>query len=463
VRVLLFGVDHRILNAMDSRFPRQTVGGWEELLQEIGCSPAPAVVVQAPEDQSPVEIAARIRSAAPGLPLILIREQWEVAEAVQLGQMGVFHLLTTRVSAEEMNLWIQRAMDVLSSSENAAVSGSEQPWKQFLVGESWPMRVLGEVIRLVAPRRTTVLITGETGTGKEMVARALHACSPRADMPMVSINCSALPAELLEAELFGHVRGAFTGAFTNRQGRIEKAHRGTLFLDEIGEMPLNLQAKLLRVLQEKEFQPLGSSETIRVDVRVIAATNANLEEMVRKGKFREDLYYRLNVAPIFLTPLRNRASDIPLLARFFVERICRQEGLAPKTISPDAMNWLISQKWPGNVRQLENAVEMAVALSGNRTVLTLADFGVLMAPKCEVGLFVLPEDGLDYNLVVDQFERNILERALQLSGGSKKKAAELLRLKRTTFAAKLKSLKIEACDTDTEEEAESSALWEAAV
>lgn len=306
MRVLLFGVDHNILNAIDSRFQSQPVSGWEELFQEIGRSPAPAIVIQVAAEQTPAEMVARIRSTAPDLPLILIREQWEVAEAVQLGQMGVFHLLTTGVSAEEVNLWIQRAVDVLSADGRATDSCSQQPWKQFLVGESWPMRVLGEVIRLVAPRRTTVLITGETGTGKEMVARALHACSPRADMPMVSINCSALPAELLEAELFGHVRGAFTGAFTNRQGRIEKAHRGTLFLDEIGEMPLSLQAKLLRVLQEKEFQPLGSSETIRVDVRVIAATNANLEEMVRKGKFREDLYYRLNVAPIFLTPLTGR-------------------------------------------------------------------------------------------------------------------------------------------------------------
>lgn len=456
MQLVLLGVNQKILSAIDSRFQHQVVGTLEELFAELGRRPA-VIVIQPSPEQNAAELAARIRATSPELPLLFVGDEWEIGEAVRLGQLGVFHLLTTTSSAEELNSWIQRAVDCLPSQTKESEAGPSRPWKQFLVGESWPMRVLGEVIRLVAPRRTTVLITGETGTGKEMVARALHACSPRADMPMVSINCSALPAELLEAELFGYVRGAFTGAFANRQGRIEKAHRGTLFLDEIGEMPLNLQAKLLRVLQEREFQPLGSSETIRVDVRVIAATNANLEEMVRKGKFREDLYYRINVAPIFLTPLRNRASDIPLLARFFVERTCRQEGLAPKIISPEAMNWLLSQQWPGNVRQLENAVEVAVALSGNRTVLTLADFGALMAPKCEVGMFVLPEEGLDYNFVVDQFERNILERALQLSAGSKKKAAELLRLKRTTFAAKLKSLRIETSEADPDEE--SGAVW----
>ena len=314
------------------------------------------------------------------------------------------------------------------------------------------MRVIGEVIRLVAPRRCTVLITGETGTGKEMAARAIHACSPRSQAPMISINCSALPTELLEAELFGYAKGAFTGAFTSRIGRVEQANHGTLFLDEIGDLPLNLQAKLLRMIQEREVQPLGTSGTVDVDIRVIAATNSDIKELVRQGKFRQDLYYRLNVAPLQMPAMRQRRSDITLLTNHFAKKICGQENLPEKGISIDALKWLSEQPWPGNVRQLENAVETAVALSGERSTLTLSDFAPQMCESGQFGMFVVPDDGLDYNTVVDQFERNILERALQLANGSKKKAAELLKLKRTTFSAKLNSLNVQGSDTCLEED-----------
>ena len=455
MRVLFAGVGEQVLNRVASGIESVCCGDVAEIAAEHGKGAAGAAVVQVPlRGRSAVEVLAHLKAACPDLPVLLVQDNWQLSEALYLGQMGAFQLLSSDVGAEELNHWLRRAGDAAATGQPVENDSAPRPWKQFLVGESWAMKVLGEVIRLVAPRRCTVLISGETGTGKEMVARALHACSPRAEMPLVPSNCSALPAELLEAELFGHVKGAFTGAFATRQGRIERAHRGTLFLDEIGEMPLNLQAKLLRVLQEREFQPVGSSETIRVDIRVIAATNASLDEMVRKGAFREDLYYRLNVAPIYLPPLRQRASDIPLLARHFVARICRLEGLPPKSIAPAAMEWLMSHPWPGNVRQLENAVEMAVALSGNRTLLTLSDFAPIITSGRESTMFSVPEEGLDYNMVVDQFERNILERALQLADGSKKKAAELLRLKRTTFAAKLKSLRIDSHDTEYDEEAE---------
>ena len=295
-----------------------------------------------------------------------------------------------------------------------------------------------EVIRLVAGRRSTVLITGETGTGKEMVARAIHGASPRAHLPMVTVNCNALPENLIEAELFGHVRGAFTGAIHHRVGRFEQAHRGTLFLDEIGDLPLDMQSKLLRVLQEREFQRVGSGETIRVDVRLIAATNVDLAGRVRERRFREDLYYRLNVVPVSTPPLRERLEDIPLLAAHFVEKICGQEDLAPRVLSPEALECLASYSWPGNVRQLENAVERAIALSADRETLFAADFD--LPATTEPGPVALPESGLDFERTVGSIERQILEQAMRKSGGNKTAAAELLGLKRTTLAAKLKSM-----------------------
>jgi DNA-binding NtrC family response regulator len=308
-----------------------------------------------------------------------------------------------------------------------------------LIGESAEMRQVAIIIQMVAERRATVLITGETGTGKEMAARALHMAGSRRG-PMVAVNCSAIPANLLETELFGHIRGAFTGAVQSRIGRFEQAHNGTLFLDEIGDLPMDLQAKLLRVLQEREFQRLGSSETVKVDVRVVAATNCNLGQRVADGKFREDLFYRLNVVPVRMPPLRERFEDIPALAAHFVEKICHLEHLPLKVVSPHAVAHLCGYSWPGNVRQLENAVEMAVALSGGRIVLDASDF-----PLPQLGIEGSPppavsEAGLNFESAVAQFERNILSQAIQKTGGNKKAAAEMLGLKRTTLSAKVRTL-----------------------
>jgi len=264
------------------------------------------------------------------------------------------------------------------------------------------------------------------------------------------LNCSALPESLLEAELFGHVRGAFTGAVQARTGRFEQAHRGTLFLDEIGELPLDLQSKLLRVLQEREFQRLGSSETIRVDVRIVAATNRDLARKVEHGTFREDLYYRLNVVPLNLPPLRQRPEDIPLLALHFMDKICRMEGVPLKTLTDDAIQRLCAHSWPGNVRQLENAVEMAVALSGDRQTLSASDFpletrAISKPAPLEMPVISLPETGLDYENTLAAIERSILEQALEKTRGNKKAAAEMLGLKRTTLSAKVRSLEMAAC------------------
>jgi DNA-binding NtrC family response regulator len=302
-----------------------------------------------------------------------------------------------------------------------------------------------DMIRLVAPRRATVLVTGESGTGKEVAARAVHQASPRADGPFVALNCSAIPETLLESELFGHTKGAFTGSAGARAGRFEQAHRGTLFLDEIGDLPLDLQAKLLRALQEREIQRLGGGETVKLDVRVIAATNADLQDRVADGKFREDLYYRLNVVPLEMPPLRDRAGDIPLLARHFVAKVCGQEDLPPKSLPSETLDRLQSYSWPGNVRQLENTVEKAVALSGLRESLLPADFALPQAHRLrpasgEAPALVIPDHGLDYESVVATFEMGILEQALRRTNGNKSQAAEILRLKRTTLTAKLKAL-----------------------
>ncbi len=331
-------------------------------------------------------------------------------------------------------------------------SVAAEDWQQLLIGNSPEIRRISHIIRLVTSRRATVLITGETGTGKEVVARALHVAGNRRRAAMVSVNCSALPENLLEAELFGHVKGAFTGAVHSRIGRFEQAQGGTLFLDEIGDMPLELQAKLLRVLQEREFQWLGSSETVRLEIRVVAATNCDLARRVEEGRFREDLYYRLNVVPVHVPPLRDRREDIPLLAGHFITKICRLEAIPLKTIKEDALEKLAGYDWPGNVRQLENAVEMAVALSGDRLLLEISDFSLpesglaRLAVRSATPVIALPDEGLDFEETLAEIERSILDQALRRTGGNKKAAADMLRLKRTTLSAKIRTLHQPACN-----------------
>jgi DNA-binding NtrC family response regulator len=324
-----------------------------------------------------------------------------------------------------------------------------QNWERLLIGESREMRQVCRMIQLVGPRRATVLITGESGTGKEIAARAIHWAGPRRRGPWVAVNCTALPENLLEAELFGHVRGAFTGALQNRVGRFEQAQGGTLFLDEIGDLPVDLQAKLLRVLQEREFQKLGSSETVKTDVRLVAATNCDLLTRVEQGRFREDLYYRLNVASIPMPPLRQKRCDIPMLVEHFLAKICGMEEIPLKSIDPLALARLCDYSWPGNVRQLENAIEAGVAFSGDREILEAADFRLPLSIKvkpmsAEIPTVPVPDGGLDYEHTVAAIERGILAQALQKTGGNKKAAADMLHLKRTTLSAKMRTLEAPA-------------------
>ncbi len=314
-----------------------------------------------------------------------------------------------------------------------------------MIGRSGPMQSLFEMIEKVAESSATILIQGESGTGKELAARAIHQLSGRNNKNFVPVNCAAIPDDLLESELFGHVKGSFTGAYANRAGRFEMADKGTLFLDEIGDMKANLQVKLLRVLQNREFEPVGSTRSQKVDVRIIAATNKNLEEMVASKDFREDLYYRLSVIPIIIPPLRERRDDIPLLIHNFLSRFNSDRRHAVKGFSRETLNILGNYEWPGNVRELENLVERLVILkdSGFITPDDLPDKYLsgqqIHVPMTEAAIGdVLPEGGICLNTAVDEFENRLIIQALARTGGNKKEAAGLLNLKRTTLIEKLK-------------------------
>lgn len=420
-----------------------------EGMERLRTSSYDAVVAAFPmEDWTPDELIEESGRVNAMIPVIIRDRTGSMADAVRLVKLGAYHYFGTDASVWDLSRVVESAVEYYRSRQLALMGASmtREPWRGALVGESQPMQNIAHIVRLVGARRCTVLITGETGSGKEMVARALHMASNRSHLPMVAVNCHALPENLLEAELFGHVRGAFTGALNNRVGRFEQANRSTIFLDEIGDMPLDLQAKLLRVLQEREFQRLGSSETVRVDVRVIAATNADLAERIRQGRFREDLYYRLNVVPVHVPSLRERQSDIPLLVHHFLDKICRQEGMPLKTATSETIERLCQFEWPGNVRQLENAVEMAIALSGDRGTLLPVDFPMSTSASSRKSapgaapVITLPENGLDFEATVSRLERSILNQALERTRGNKKKAADMLRLKRTTLAAKLRTL-----------------------
>jgi DNA-binding NtrC family response regulator len=313
----------------------------------------------------------------------------------------------------------------------------------LLIGDSRPMQDVRRLIHAVAKRNSTVLVTGETGTGKDLAARAVHAASDRSGRNLVSVNCAAIPEALLEAELFGHTKGAFTGAVSNRVGRFEEAHRSSLFLDEIGEMPLETQAKLLRVLQERELQRLGSSESIKVDVRMIAASNVDLAKASVQKKFRLDLLYRLRVVELRLPPLRERMEDLPQLVDHFIEKLCKRESIGPKHLDRSSMELLAQHSWPGNVRELEHSIESAIVVSGDRNWLTPLDFNLFPEPlPSDSSELDLPPGGIDLDQFVARIEASLLGQALRRSLGNKARAAEMLGIPRTTLISKVKSLQL---------------------
>jgi len=386
----------------------------------------------------------------PDIIAIVVTGYGTVKDAVQAIKRGAADFVNKPFQIDELLHALDSALERRRlKSENAYLRAQLQERYRFegVVGKGRAMARVFQLLETVAPTNSTILITGETGTGKEVVARAIHHSSPRRSFRFVALNCTAIPETLLEAELFGHVRGAFTGAIGNRQGRLEQAHKGTLFLDEVGTMSTALQTKLLRVLQEREFERVGDSHTTKVDVRVIAATNSDLTRMVADGQFREDLFYRLNVIPVELPPLRERKEDIPLLVQHFLDKF---RGLDPAggppraaiTVAQDAIRRLMAYSWPGNVRQLENAIERAVAISAGRPQIDAADLPVEIqqAEPALPSTVSLPEDGLDLDVFIAHVERELIARSLERTGGNKGRAAKLLNLKRTTLVEKLKRL-----------------------
>ena len=397
------------------------------------------------------DVIAAALERYPEIVAIVVTGYGTVKAAVEAIKRGAADFVSKPFQIDELLHALDSALEQRRlKSENAYLRAQLDERYRFegLVGRSPAMQRLIQLLETVAGTSSTILITGETGTGKEVVARAIHHNGSRRKQRFVALNCSAIPETLLEAEIFGHVRGAFTGAVGNRQGRLEQAHKGTLLLDEVGTMSPALQMKMLRVLQEREFERVGDSNTIKVDVRVIAATNSDLTRMVADGRFREDLYYRLNVIPVQIPPLRERRDDIPLLVQHFLDKFLAQEPRReePLTISQEAMRRLMSFSWPGNVRQLENAIERAVAFSGGKTQIDVGDLAPEIAgapPPALAGLsasLTLPENGVDLGALVASIERDLMRQSLERTNGNKGRAAQLLSLKRTTLVEKLKRL-----------------------
>ncbi|HOR27447.1 MAG TPA: sigma-54 dependent transcriptional regulator [Candidatus Sumerlaeota bacterium] len=369
-----------------------------------------------------------------------------IESAVEALRLGAFDYITKPFHLDEIKIVVHKAREFQAlQTENRTLRRELKRSGKFenIIGNSAKIKSMINLIHTVADSDSTILILGESGTGKELVARAVHYNSPRADQPLIPVNCGAIPEDLLESELFGHVKGAFTGATMNRVGRFQLADGGTIFLDEIGDMSPKLQVKLLRVLQEQAFEPVGATETVRVNVRIITATNRDLEADVADGRFREDLFYRLNVIPIHIPPLRERAEDIPILIDHFVERFNKLKGRRVKGFRRDAIEALMAYPWPGNVRELENLVERMVILNpdGEITEETLPERFTGHKPRPlpmpSEGLEI-PDEGIDFNALVDQFETQLIERALEKAGGIKNKAAALLQIKRTTLVEKMK-------------------------
>ena len=387
-----------------------------------------------------IELLKKIKERQPDCTVIIMTAFGTIQTAVEAMRLGAYDYITKPFSNEELVLAIERIVEVQSlKRENIELKEQLKERHSFheLIGKSKSMQEIYDLSSMVANSDSTVLITGETGTGKEMVADAIHYTGLRQDNPYIKVSCALFSKDILESELFGHEKGAFTGAIAEKKGRFEIADRGTIFLDDVDDIPLELQVKLLRVLQQFEFERVGGTETIKVDVRIIAASKANLLEKIKKGEFREDLYYRLNVVPIHLPPLKERKEDIPLLIDVFVEKYSSN---IPMQIPNQVMDYLLNYGWPGNVRELENLIERlaSTAPDGNITTSQL--------PPEIIWEEICPQeeclDGSCYDEVMKRTEINLIKSALEMSGGNKAKAARLLKLKPSTLRSKIEKYKL---------------------
>ena len=391
----------------------------------------------------------------PELPVIVMTAFGSIQDAVAAMKEGALDFLAKPVDPDHLLLLVERALaqrrlateNILLKEELAARRGAPQ-----IVGEDPRLKQVSVTLQRAAGTDTTVLLEGESGTGKELFARTLHALSPRADGPFVAINCAAIPEALLETELFGHEKGAFTGAANRKPGKFELAHRGTLFLDEIGELPLALQAKILRALEEKKFERVGGTALLQVDVRVVAATNRNLRVAVAQRQFREDLFFRLSVFPITIPPLRDRQSDIPMLAKFFIDRFCRDLNKKPLSLATSAVDELLAYQWPGNVRELQNCIERAVILTEGDSIHARHLSLSFRDPAPQASVDDNPWTRIDLSgtmaaatsRVVAEVERRKLQQALSDAGGNKAKAADTLQVGFKTFTSKLREHGLDA-------------------
>jgi two-component system, NtrC family, response regulator HydG len=385
-----------------------------------------------------IEALKKIKDTSPGIPVIIMTAYASVNTAVEALKAGAYDYLTKPLDIEELKILVAKALRFYRL-EQENIYLKEQLNNRFdfsnIIGRSPAMKKLFETMALVAPSQATVLIVGESGTGKELIANAIHQNSDRAGQPLIKVNCAALPETLLESELFGHEKGAFTGALARKQGRFQMAHKSSIFLDEIGEMSPATQAKILRVLQEREFEPLGSNQTIQVDTRVIAATNKKLEEEIKKGRFREDLFYRINVVTIEVPPLRERHEDLALLADFFLKRYAEKNRRMINGFTPRAMDLLMRYNWSGNVRELENIVERAVIMARGEMITPMEFPENLKALDQEIR-----EARIDIaaGRSLKEVEKEMILRTLEETGGNRTHAADILGISRRTLQLKLK-------------------------